>query len=244
MTRTTAAAPADYPTVDYDQHARTCAPDDFWAQVKRTRNGTPVPDAHIDMIVEAIRRGLALGPDDVVLDLACGNGALSQRLFESCAGLVGVDLSAYLIEVANRHFARQPDYSFVERGVAEYLEEEPQPERFTKVVCYGSFAYFAHADALAALHFLNRRFTRVDAIFIGNLPDLERKDAFYGARTPDPRELVDPRSQIGIWRTRAEFKAMAASAGWDVAFLEMPPEFYSAHYRYDALLRRRAAPPA
>ena len=42
----------------YDEHAKSCAPDDFWSQVKRTVAGKPVDDAQIDMIVEGVRNGL------------------------------------------------------------------------------------------------------------------------------------------------------------------------------------------
>ncbi|TDN68009.1 class I SAM-dependent methyltransferase [Paraburkholderia sp. BL10I2N1] len=240
MSNATQTPLRDYPTVDYDEHARTCPPDDFWAQVKRTVRGKAVPDEHIDMIVHAIRRHLALQPDDVVLDLACGNGALSQRLFDACAALVGVDLSEYLIEVANAHFADAPKFTFIANGAAEYLLNEPAPERFTKVLCYGSFAYFSQQDAESALHLLHRRFAKVNSIFIGNLPDRDRAAAFYAPRTPLPGELTDPRAQIGIWRTQDEFAAMAADAGWDTEFSSMPASFFSVHYRYDVVLRRRA----
>jgi SAM-dependent methyltransferase len=241
MTSATNPAPCDYPTVDYDQHARTCPPDDFWGQVKRTLYGKAVSDAHIEMIIQAIKRNLALRSHDIVLDLACGNGALSQRLFDSCAGLVGIDISEYLIEVANRHFAVPPQFAFVTQGAAEYLRAEPRPERFTKILCYGSFAYFSQHDAHAVLQLLAERFSNVESFFIGNLPDLDRAAEFYKQRQPDPRELIDPHSQIGIWRSQAGFASMAADAGWDLEFSAMPPEFYSVHYRYDALLRRQSA---
>jgi SAM-dependent methyltransferase len=238
MTSAINLTPCDYPTVDYDQHARTCSPDDFWGQVKRTLYGKAVSDSHIEMIIHAIKRNLELQSHDVVLDLACGNGALSQRLFDSCAGLVGVDISEYLIEVANKHFAAPPRFAFVAQGAAEYLRAEPRPERFTKVLCYGSFAYFSQHDAQAVLQLLKDRFPGVDSFFIGNLPDLDRKAEFYKQREPDPRELSDPHAQIGIWRCQFEFAAMAAEAGWSVEFSAMPPAFYSVHYRYDVLLRR------
>ncbi|HLX02299.1 MAG TPA: class I SAM-dependent methyltransferase [Trinickia sp.] len=237
------SAPRNYPTVDYDQHARTCPPEDFWGQVKRTVRGKAVPDEHIDMILQAIREHLAPQAGDVLLDLACGNGALSERLFDSCAGLVGVDISPYLIGVANTHFAKPPRFMFVANGAAEYLRAETEPERFTKALCYGSFAYFSEDDAKATLQLLHDKFVNVERIFIGNLPDRERAAAFYAPREPEPGELTDPFAQIGIWRTQDEFAALAAGAGWDASFAAMPPEFFAKHYRYDVVLtRRRAAP--
>jgi len=241
MSNTLQRTPPNYPTVDYDAHARTCSPDDFWGQVKRTVHGRPVADEQIDMIVGVIERQLALQPSDVVLDLACGNGALSQRLFDACAGWVGVDVSEYLIEVANRHFAEAPRITFIADGAAQYATAEAHPERFTKVLCYGSFAYFSQADAQSTLQLLQDRFVNVQTIFIGNLPDRERASVFFASREPEPGELTDPQAQIGIWRSRQEFAGMAAEAGWDTEFTEMPPGFFSAHYRYDAVLRRRTS---
>jgi len=234
------AAEREYPTVDYDAHARTCAPDAFWAQVKRTVHGKPVPDEQIDLIVEEIKRQLALVPTDVVLDLACGNGALSHRLVDGCSALVGVDISPYLIDIANRHFAQASRVSFVADGAAQYLRAASAPERFTKVLCYGSFAYFSDEDARATLALLNTRFVNVESVFIGNLPDRARAAAFYAPREPLPGELDDHQAQIGLWRTREAFAAMADEAGWDASFSTMPGAFFSVHYRYDVLLRRRS----
>ncbi len=229
-----------YPTVDYDAHARTCAPDAFWAQVKRTVHGKPVSEEQIEWIVGEIKRQLMLAPEDVVLDLACGNGALSHRLVDTCAALAGVDISEYLIEVANRHFAEPQRVTFTAEDAARYVATVIHPERFTKVLCYGSFAYFSDGDARATLHSLSERFVNARSIFIGNLPDRDRAAAFYAPREPAPGELDDPRAQIGIWRTRDAFADMAAEAGWEAQFSTMPDGFFSLHYRYDVLLHRSA----
>lgn len=238
MSKAPVSSDRSYPTVDYDAHARTCAPDAFWAQVKRTVHGRPVSEEQIEWIVGEIKRQLELEPKDVVLDLACGNGALSHRLLDTCASLVGVDISEYLIDVANRHFAEPPRVRFEAQGAAQYVAAVPDPERFTKVLCYGSFAYFSEADARATLQALNERFPNVRLIFIGNLPDRDRAAAFYASRDPEPGELDDPRAQIGIWRTREAFGELAATFGWDARFSTMPGGFFSVHYRYDVLLRR------
>lgn len=240
MSNANASSDRSYPTVDYDAHARTCEPDAFWAQVKRTVHGKPVSEEQIDWIVGEITRQLALVPTDVVLDLACGNGALSHRFVDRCAALVGVDISEYLIEVANRYFAEPPRVTFAAEGAAQYVAAVTEPQRFTKVLCYGSFAYFSEEDARTTLRALGERFVNVQSIFIGNLPDRERAAAFYATREPEPGELDDPRAQIGIWRTREDFVGMAAEAGWDARFSTMPGGFFSVHYRYDVLLRRRA----
>lgn len=227
-----------YRKFDHDAHARTQAPDDFWGQIRRTVNGKPVSEEQIGLIVDTIKRHLDLRDKQVLLDLACGNGALSSRLFDACAGCLGVDMSDYLIEVAQKHFQRAPDYSFVAQGAREYVEAESRPERFSKVLCYGSFSYFPESDAKAVLQSLHDKFSNVQRVFIGNLPDRERADRFYKNGMASELELKDSQSQIGIWRTRQEFEALAAEAGWRAQFFEMPSDFYAAHYRYDVLLTR------
>jgi SAM-dependent methyltransferase len=227
-----------YPKFDHDKYAKTCAPDDFLGQTRRTVQGKPVPDEQIRMIVETITSHLAMKPDDTLLELACGNGYLSRFLFDSCAGYLGVDLSEYLIAVAKNNFESLPHYRFVMRGAAEYVRQEQHPERFSKVLCYASFCYFPAADAAEVLHTLFDKFTNVRTVFIGNLPDRERAGEFYKTRQPSVEELSDCSTAIGAWRTRSEFAQLAGAAGWKVQFSTMPEEFFASYYRYDALLSR------
>jgi cyclopropane fatty-acyl-phospholipid synthase-like methyltransferase len=223
---------------DHDAYAKSRGPDDFWGQIRRTVRGVPVSNDQINLIVDKIRTQLQMKPDDSMLDLACGNGALSHRLFNSCAEFLGVDLSEYLISVAKTNFETLPNYRFIHQGVAECIRSESQPERFTKILCYGSFSYFPANDAGEVLQVLYEKFSNVKNIFIGNLPDKDLAVEFY-KNQPDIKELEDPNSQIGIWRTRDEFMRLANDTGWHVEFSKMPAEFYASYYRYDVLLSRQ-----
>lgn len=226
-----------YLKFDHDAYARTRSPDDFWGQIRRTIRGEPVSDDQIKMIVDTILSALDLKPNDTLLDLACGNGALSHLLFGSCSGFLGVDMSEHLISIAKANFEAAPAYQFIQQGVAEYVCAESRPERFSKVLCYGSFSYFPAADAAYVLSALFERFSNAQAVFIGNIPDKELAAEFY-EKQPDSEELADCCSQIGIWRTRNEFAQLAVDAGWKVEFSTMPKGFYASYYRYDALLSR------
>jgi cyclopropane fatty-acyl-phospholipid synthase-like methyltransferase len=221
--------------VDYDQHARTRPRDDLWGQVRRTVAGQPVAADQIDMIVLAIRQHLALDGGDVLLDLACGNGALSERLFPFCRALLGVDISEYLVGIASERFQTE-DHQFVHADAADWAESAPGPERYDKVLCYGSFAYFSDEAAARLFAALGARFSRVSRVMLGNLPDPARAQAFYGAR-PIP-SLDEPRSDIGVWRDVPRLRALAGP-GWEVEASLMPENFFARHYRFDAVLRRR-----
>ena len=220
----------------YKHHPKTCARDDFWGQVKRTVNGLPISEDQIGMIVDAVCDGLALNEEDRLLDLCCGNGALTDRLFARCAGGLGVDYSEYLIDVAQEYFSRPPERIYRLNDAVAYLRMESDPAAFTKAACYGSFQYLAPDQAHEFLATLRRRFTGIRRLFIGNIPDKQRIANFYTQNNYSPGIENDHTSPIGIWRSCDEFERLAGECGWLARFSRMPKEYYAAHYRYDAIL--------
>jgi SAM-dependent methyltransferase len=221
---------------DYKQYPRTLAADDYWGQVRRTVRGVPVGEDQIQMIVDAIVGGLELRPADVVLDVACGNGALSRYLYPLCSALLGVDFSDYLISVAKDNFEDAPRFSYVCDDAAHYVGAETDPGRFTKVLCYGSFSFFPPEVSRSVLAGLRERFTNVERVFIGNLPDRVLAHLFYDHGLPDAAVLEDHTEQIGTWRSQTEFADLAAECGWHATFTRMPDNFFARLYRYDVLL--------
>lgn len=222
----------------YDEHARKCAPDDFSGQTRRTVQGVPVPDSQIQMIVEAVKSGLKIDNNDVLIEVACGNGSLSKFLFDSCKEYLGVDMSEYLISIAKKNFETLPNYQFQECGAIEYLQQESHPEKFTKLLCYAGFQYFTDDELIEMLSLILNKFTKIQTVFIGSIPDKNRAKEFYKDRTPDEDELLDCNTAIGVWRTKQEFEALAKKSGWAVNISNMPTSFYASYYRYDVVLNR------
>jgi len=222
----------------YKEHPKTCSPDDFWSQVKRTVNGIPVSQYQIDLIVNAVMAGLELEQEDFFLDLCCGNGALSNLLFKHCKGGLGVDFSEQLISTANKYFAVPPDQNYILRDVVEFCEHPTTPHKFSKILCYGSFSYIEHERAEALLCLLKNNFPNIKRVFIGNCPDKDLLAEFYRDRPFAPGLEDEPDSPIGIWRTQEEFISLAKRCGWLAKIHKMPGEYYAAHYRYDIILSK------
>ncbi len=68
---------------------------EFLRQVGRTIDGQPITEQQIELDVAAVRTALELNPRDCLLDLCCGNGAITHRLAASCGFTFGVDFSKY-----------------------------------------------------------------------------------------------------------------------------------------------------
>jgi SAM-dependent methyltransferase len=190
------------------------------------------------MIVEAVKEGLELNSSDILLDLCCGNGALTNLLLEHCRGGLGVDFSEHLIEVAKSNFECKPDKVYLLDDAIDFLGNASEPTRFTKILCYGSFAYLEAHRARELLQLCLERFPAVEYLYIGNLPDKDQLGTFYSERTYTPGIENEPDSAIGIWRTRKEFCALTEEIGWRIEFRTMPEGFYASQYRFDAILTR------
>jgi SAM-dependent methyltransferase len=222
---------------DYDEYPKALARDDFWGQVRRTIRGRRITEEELAVVVRAIRSGLQLSSDDVLLDLMCGNGALTARLFDSCQSVIGVDRSKYLIEIAKEYFERAPQYRFVEAEALAYVRVGPEAQRFTKMLCYGAFQYLPFDVARLILSELRLGFASVERILLGNLPDKERADRFFRDRLEQERpDLGDAGSQIGVWWAQEELREVAGACGWRASFSQLPSHVFNAHYRYDAVL--------
>jgi SAM-dependent methyltransferase len=221
------------------EHPKTKAPDDFWGQVSRTVNGEPVAEEDINLIVTTIRSRLGFTLSDIVLDIGCGNGALSRFFFKDISELHGVDFSSYLIRIAKDNFERMPEFSFTEADAVSYVESESNPKRYTKALCYGVFAYFTEHDAEVVLRELAQRFVNVSTLYIGNLPDRDLAHLFYKNDVDYTALLDDPLAAIGIWRSKIQMSELAQKCGWSAEFSVMPEAFYSSHYRYDVKLTRK-----
>ena len=221
----------------HKEYPKTCAKDDFWGQVCRTVNGKPVEEDDILLIVSQITKYLKFDENDVLLDLCCGNGALSNYLFNNIKGYLGVDFSEYLISVAKNNFETNT-HSFLVQDAVKFVQDFKDPLIFHKALCYGAFSYFDDTNAEVLLRLIFERFSNISKIFVGNLPDRNLADYFYIDPTIKNKYMDDPQSSLGIWRTKDQLSKIANDCGWNAEFSVMPKEFYAAHYRHDLILYR------
>lgn len=222
----------------HKEYPKSCDPKDFWGQVKRTVNGQPITQDQIDLIVDAICKGLLFNKSDNLLDIGCGNGALSVLFFNKLNSLIGIDFSEYLVSVAKENFEKQPNYTFHFGDAYEFITNYEGKGKITKALCYGVFSYFEQEKAEKTLSYLCKEYKNLTRVYIGNLPDKDRAEKFFYKDIDYKMLLQDPKSSIGIWRSKDEMIKLAADCGWQIEFHQLPEKFYSAHYRYDVILTR------
>ena len=135
-----------------------------------------------------------------ICDLACGQGAVTRKIAQCGAEVVGVDLSAELLKIAEREEQAAPLGVTYLQDDAEKLGELPD-ETFAGVVCNMSLMDISDlASTLAAV----RRVLRASGWFVFSIthPCFESPHATW-ASAPDGKEVrqISEYCTEGVWRS-------------------------------------------
>ncbi|MCA9061497.1 MAG: class I SAM-dependent methyltransferase [Planctomycetaceae bacterium] len=215
--------------------------DQFWQQIKRTVNGQPVSDADIRMILDQVTDCLQLNRNDHLLDIGCGNAALSSRLFSAVRSCTGVDFSSYLLEIARQFFPESQSVRYLEADMRDTDRYFPDAADATKVLLYGCGSYITSGELFALLQQIHSGLPHVRRIMIGNLPDRSKAAEFFQGRGLCNQDLDDSGSAIGVWWDPTQMATDVRAIGFDFECRRMPMSFYGAKYRFDVLLQRHTA---
>jgi 2-polyprenyl-3-methyl-5-hydroxy-6-metoxy-1,4-benzoquinol methylase len=101
----------------------------------------------IEIRVETVQEFTKNRAFDRVLDIGCGNGAISLPLLSRCSKLTLLDISKNMLDLAGRRMPpeRVNDIQLIE---GEFLGADAQPESFDLILCIG---VLAHVDSPAAV---------------------------------------------------------------------------------------------
>ena len=208
-------------------------------QVGKTVNGQPVHSDQLNLIVESISRKLALGRNDVVVDLGCGNGVVTQRIAQRVARIAGIDLSEPLLSAARAHHT-SPNSSY---HVGDLAELGPLPVAGArKAYSYEVVQHLSSAETRAMLQALKEQLGCGLKIFLGSIPERARLRAFYN--TPDrwshyERRKAEGTEQIGHWWERDELIELCDELGLICTPYDQTAALYTSHYRFDSLIVAR-----
>ena len=217
---------------DYNLRVKQFEKDDFWRQVRRTINGQPVSTEQISLIVEQITKHLMLSSSDILLDLGCGNGALTNLLRSNCQSIYGIDRSEYLISVANEFFAG--DNMIFSVGDIRSLDFKALSDhKINKALMYGVSSFISDSDLSVFIQEL-ARLGKI-RLFIGNVRDIKHAQSFFKKDVPADI-LLDTSTSMGKWRDQEWFHDLSDRLGLNCSILKMPTNFYAHEYYYDVLL--------
>ncbi len=199
-----------------------------------------------DQIAEDIKEKLRFEKNDVVLDVCCGNVALTKRIAPLCKKIHGVDFSATLLKTAEKIIIEE-GISNLETHLSDAMKiDELFPAgTFDKAYCYFSFQYFSPEKRELLLEKLLRVTKPGGIIFIGDIPDKTRMWSFYETKFKFYRERIshilkgkEGECDLGWWVYPQEIQAWGAKHKLNVSILKQSEKLPHAHYRFDVLIQK------
>ena len=185
----------------------------------------------IEIIVNQICSILNLEEEDKLLDIGCGNGALSSLIAPKVKQCTGIDPSEYLIDIANENFAKcNVCFQIMDTNS---LIKRPRINGYNKCLMYGVSSFLDDEEISS---FIDWFFSgNKSSLMLGNVRDRALAKEFYG-KEPNLNELNDCGSSMGKWRTQKWFMSLANKKGLHVKIHKMPENFYAEKYYFDVLL--------
>ncbi len=219
----------------WDNHAEQMRDADLQTQVMRTINKKPVVETSFQCLLADVKTRLQLCTNDVLLDLCCGNGAITVPLAADCKHVWGVDFCDELLQQMNK----PANVSTVCKNV---IDMHFDSGTFDKILMYAGLQYFDHAETVTLFQKLYCWLKPGGRVYLGDLPDLDRIWRFFdtNARKADYFKAVEDRCAIvGTWFTFDWLAKLAEHTGFNTVTLsqQKASQPYK-HYRFDLAMEK------
>lgn len=223
----------------YNTFPATYEKNEFFEQVGKTFKGLKIDDEHFRLILSAVKCNLKLAKTDIVLDLCCGNGLITNEISKNCKKVVGIDYSKPLIEVARKyHNPNNASYylqSVLDLDNSIINTDEP----FNKIIMYEALQHFRKNDLLPLLKSIKCLSTTDAIIYFASIPNIKDKWKFYN--TPKRKLLYFLRrlynkEVIGTWWDGDFIRDVCSKIEMNCNMLPQHNKLYTSNYRFDALI--------
>jgi predicted TPR repeat methyltransferase len=203
-------------------------------QVDMTVNGNEVNPEQIELRINAIKQNLSLRESDILLDICCGNGLITERLSDSVKLIYGVDFSEGLIEIAkNNQKATNLKYE-----VGDITKINLQNyDSITKINVYAGLQYISLKELQDLLKKI-KSYPKPLIVYCANVPDKEKIWNYYD--TEEKRKFYQERESagkphIGTWFYKNDIARAADALEVSYKFLEIDKRLNTSNYRFDII---------
>ncbi len=205
-------------------------------QVGRVVNGQEMDEVLLKKIAQQIALQLDLKPTDVLLDVCCGNGALSKLLLPYCKEINGIDFSQALMEKAKKDAPPQIHFH-----CASALDFN-LPQQFDKAVLYFSFQYFeTYAEGKKVIANMLQHAKPGALLLIGDITDSRKFFRYYNSLSALLRwfkQKINKQNNMGkFWHPNELFK-ICEELGVKGQLVEQENWQPYAGYRFDFLISK------
>jgi len=219
---------------------------DLLYQVALTVSGKPISKDLFNCIISDINYNLKLNNSDNLMDLCCGNGVITYEISKKVKTITGIDSSELYIENAKKYKkSKSTEYILMDIIDIDTIDTI-YSQKFTKVLFYGSVAYFDKKELTIILGKLYNLTTDDVIIVIGSVLDFSKRYNFYNTLGRKCQylfnNLLNKDFGLGNWWKQDVLLEICNEQGYNCTFLAQNPLLNTAHYRFDCILTKNKIP--
>lgn len=207
-------------------------------QVARIINGEFLDSEMISRIALRVAKQLELTADDLVLDLCCGNGMLTNQLSKYCRQIDAVDISRIMIQNAKKKY----ESGKIQFNVADVIKFVSS-KKYDKILLYFSFQYF---DSFELGERVVKNILKMShsstIVLLGDIPDRSRLHYYFKRPFDRLKYFIKSKffiSDMGKFWSREELDKICMNNHLHGSyFLQEDWQPYSV-YRFDYIIRRK-----
>jgi predicted TPR repeat methyltransferase len=213
--------------------------DELFFQVGKTIEKKPINKLVFEYMVRDIATYLQLKPNDILLEMCCGNGLLTKPLSKLCLNVLAFDFTTHLIETAEIYNKEENiEYNVGDAksdffNVFNYKKQKPN-----KFLMNDSLAYFTPNDLIDILEKIIEN-TSDFFFYITGVPNFDKKTNFYNTPERLKVHLEDEQTDfatnngMGRWWVISDLENIAKKYSLDLSIISPPEEI--SNYRMNIL---------
>jgi len=216
----------------WQRYGKDAADKDEQTQVLRTLNQQPIGQQLWEFTLNWIDEQITPRPQDVLLELCCGNGLLSRHFAPMVKSVVCVDVSEDLVKQIN--LAHYPNIKPLVDDIRELDFDELM---FDKVVIYAGIQYLTLAETTVLFERAYRWLKRGGVFFLGDVPDYRKRWVFFDSPERQAtyfENLKSGKAIVGTWFDPEFFEKLSAFVGYSgTELIPQHPDLIYSKFRYD-----------
>ncbi len=209
----------------------------FLQQVGRTYLGEPISESEFKIIVNLIIETLDVAKEDVLLDLGCANGLLTNEVAKYAKFVTGFDINQDLLSVANENHKRN-NINYI---LSDIMDIDFRKYNAKKLYMFAVVQYLEHKMLKELLQKMSNQMESF-TLFIGDMLDQEKKLNFYHTKERKKflfTELIENKKyHLGYWWHREHIVQLCEDLDLNVEIKDQNPDFQTSKYRFDVLISK------
>lgn len=210
---------------------------DEMQQVGRVQSGKAMPQELLIKIAGNIAFNLQITSNDKLLDVCCGNGALTYKIAVQCKSITGIDFCEKQIATAKLSFTSN-NIKYVQADALNFNLNQ----KFDKIYLYFSFQYFeTTGEGQRVIENCLRHLGKGGMLFIGDIPDAKKWLAYYNTPVKIARILYHKlvgRDIMGKFWKEKELQKICKNLNVKGKLLKQESWQPYAYYRFDFLIKK------